>query len=975
MPPAMRLLAASLVLSTLLRPSTSRALEADRPLSQVQVDVWQMENGLPQNTVTSIVRTRDGHLWFGTYDGLVRYDGARFTVFDGRTTPLLATGSTFALMEDRNGALWIGRSENVLVYKDGVFRKVLGADELGQGTIWSLCEAPDGTVWGGAGKGLVRWRDGQVTLLGRLQGLPAVRFRSVCVDRNGTLWAGTNGGGLIALRDGEVTIRSTKTGFPSDEILTVLPDPGGGIWAATAGQGLVRVVGSSQRVYGVADGLPTEQLTGLAFDPAGSLWIGTWGSGVCRLRKGAFACLGSSALSNDKIWSVYPDSEGFVWIGTWVGGLNRLRDRRFPVYGVPEGLSNENVRAVLHGRDGSVWLATAGGGLNRLRDGRIDVLRKVDGLPSDEVSALCEDRSGALWVGTYTAGLARIRAGRIEPFGKAEGLPGLDVRVILEDRQGTIWAATTAGVARSRDGRRFERLETPEWVALNAVVCALEDRKGALWFGTSGDGLVRYDATGFRVLTPRDGLLSDRISALHEDDEGVIWIGTAWSGLNRLKDGQLTGIRPEDGLAEGRVQVILEDRSGGFWFTGNRGFQRLLKSELNAAAERRPVVLHPLSFGLADGLRSVSFASGQQPAGSIGPDGRIWLPSYRGVVVVDPERLPTPPAPPGVRFEEALVDEAPQAARSPLEVGPGRRTIEIRYSAATLQPPEQIRFRYRLEGFDTDWHDVGTRRSAYYTGLQPGRYRFHVACRIGDGRWGPEGVLLPLVVRPAFHETWWFRILTLALGVVGVVVAIRLRAVQLRRRQAELEELVVDRTAQLSRANERLSDLSCSDVLTGIEDRRRFDEALEMEWKRAIRFAHPLSLVMADLDLFRSFSDALGHAAGDRCLVEVAKVIQANARRAGDLGIRGGDDEFVLFLPDTSMAEAVIVAEKVRAGIESLRIPHPSGPAPFVTASFGVATLVPEKGGDPARLALEADAALRRAKREGRNRVERAAAQ
>lgn len=964
----------ALLLSPLFLPATSAALRPERPLSQAQVDVWQTENGLPQNTVTSILRTRDGHLWFGTYDGLVRFDGARFTVFDGKTTPLLATGSAFALMEDRSGTLWIGRSENVVQYRDGVFRQVLGA-ELGQGTVWSLSEAPDGTIWAGAGNGLVRWKDGQAALLTKRDGLPAVRLRSTCVDTEGTLWIGTSGAGLVSMRDGRVTSWSTETGFPSDQIITVLPDPAGGVWVATAGAGLVRIVGASRRVYGTADGLPTDQLTALALDAAGSLWVGTWGSGICRLREGAFSCLGSPPLSNDKVWSVLPDEEGFVWVGTWVGGLNRLRDRGFSAFGVPEGLSNDNVRSVLHGRDGSVWLATAGGGLNRLREGRIEVLRKADGLPSDEVSGLCEDRSGALWVGTYTSGLARLRGKRIDAFGRAEGLPGLDVRVILEDRRGTIWVATTSGVATSRDGRRFEPLATPDGVSLRAVVCLLEDRKGVLWFGTSGDGLVRYDAAGFRVLKTRDGLVSDRISALHEDEEGDLWIGSAWSGLNLMKDGVLTAIRPEDGLAEGRAQVILEDRLGGLWLTGNKGFQRLLKRELIAVSQGRPGSIHPLAFGLADGLRSASFASGQQPAGSIGPDGRIWLPSYRGVVVVDPERIPPPPPPPGVRLEELLVDGTPLDARDGLEIGPGRLMVEIRYAATTLQPPELIRFRSRLDGFDKDWVEVETRRSAFYTGLPPGRYRFRVASRIGDGPWGEVADVLSVKVLPALHQTAWFRVLALILGVSLVVVAIRSRTVQLRRRQAKLERLVAERTEALRRANERLSELSFSDALSGIANRRRFDETLETEWKRGVRFGQPLSLVMADIDFFKRYNDALGHPAGDRCIVEVAGVLQSMARRAGDLTARYGGEEFMLLLPATDAADAAVVAETARAQIEALGIPHPNGASPSVTASFGVATFVPDRSvpeaaGGPERLVSAADAALYRAKRGGRNRVE-----
>lgn len=962
----------AMLLPALLLACPSAAIAPDRALTQVQVDIWRVEDGLPQNTVTSLVRTKRGHLWFGTSDGLVRYDGDRFKVFDGRSTPVLAVGATVALMEDGRGRLWIGRNENVVLYEDGAFRQLLGSEELGQGTVWDFCEAPDGTVWAASAKGLLRWKDGKARLLTEKDGLPSIRFRSVCVDEEGVLWAGTNGAGLVSVRDGRVTIRTKATGLPSDTIAAVLPDPSGGIWAATAGAGLVRLRGDTQRVWGPADGLPTDQLTALAFDRAGSLWIGTWGGGICRFRDGVFETLGLPLLADDKVWSLLPDDEGFVWAGTWIGGLHRLRDRSFPVYGVPEGLSNDNARSVLLSRDGSIWVATAGGGVNRLRQGHVEVFRKTDGLPSDEVSALCEDRSGAIWVGTYTAGIARIRGRRIDTFGREQGLPALEVRVLREDRQGTIWAATTAGVATFRDGRRFEPYAAPGDVNLDHVLCLLDDRNGVRWFGTAGYGLVRRDEAGFRVLTARDGLSSDRIMSLHEDRDGHLWIGTAWSGLNLLTDGQVTAFRPADGLAEGRIHVILEDVLGGLWLTGNRGFQRLLKRELLAFASDPSRPIRALSYSAADGLRSASFAGGQQPAGASGPDGRLWLPSDRGVVVVDPSRLPPPPDPPGARIEEVLVDGVPRAVRSGLEIGPGRHMVEIRYAATTLQPPGLIRFRFRLDDFDADWHDADTRRSALYIGLPPGRYTFRVASRVGEGAFGEEAQVLTLRVLPALHETVWFRVLVALLFAAGIVGVLRRRSVRIRRRHAELEHLVADRTEKLRHANERLSELSRTDALTGIPNRRRFDEALVSEWMRGIRFGNPLSVVMIDIDRFKAYNDAFGHPAGDRSLAEIAAVLQASARRAGDLVARYGGEEFVMLLPVTAVGDAVIVAERARSRIEALRIPHPDGPAAFVTASFGVATFIPERAGDPARVVALADEALYRAKDGGRNRVEAA---
>ena len=299
--------------------------------------------------------------------------------------------------------------------------------------------------------------------------------------------------------------------------------------------------------------------------------------------------------------------------------------------------------------------------------------------------------------------------------------------------------------------------------------------------------------------------------------------------------------------------------------------------------------------------------------------------------------------------------------------------VEIRYAATTLQPPELIRFRFRLDGFDQDWIEVDTRRSAYYTGLPPDRYRFRVASRIGDGPWGEEARVLSLKVLPAFHQTAWFRALALLLVVSGAAFAVRRRTVQLRRRQVELERLVAERTEELRRVNERLSELSFSDALSGIANRRRFDEMLETEWKRGIRFGHPLSLVMADIDFFKRYNDALGHPAGDRCIVEVAGVLQAIARRAGDLVARYGGEEFMLLLPATGAADAAIRRGDGARGNRGAADSASRRGFSVRDGELRRRDVRPRTAGDPARLVSAADAALYRAKSAGRNRVESAA--
>lgn len=473
-------------------------------------------------------------------------------------------------------------------------------------------------------------------------------------------------------------------------------------------------------------------------------------------------------------------------------------------------------------------------------------------------------------------------------------------------------------------------------------------------------------------MTTRDGLLSDRVSSLRGDETGALWIGTAWSGLNRLSGGRMGAVRPEDGLYEGRVQVILEDRSGGFWFTGNRGFQRIPKREIVDFIEGRSASLRPRAFGLADGLRSASFASGQQPAGSVGPDGRLWLPSYRGVVVVDPDRLPSPPEPPALRLEEVVVDGTPRAAARTLEIEPGRRTLELRYAPASLQPSAKFRFRFRLEGYDRDWHEADARRSAFYTGLPPGRYRFLATCRVGDGEWGPESELGVVAVRASLPETSWFRALAVLLVLAILVAVDRLRSARLRRRAAELERVVRERTEEVRNLKEQLAGPPAVGEPPGFAGRRRLSEALEEEWTRSAGLGRPVSLVLAEIDRTRADAAAAGHAAGDRRVAEVARVILANALGPEDLAGRLEEDRFAILLPGTSLAGARLVAETAHEEIRALRIASDS-PGAYTTASFGVATLLPVPGADPVRLLREAEAALEWARAAGGDRIGTAA--
>lgn len=941
----------------------------DKAITQYKIDVWQTEQGLPLNTVQTLLQTRDGYLWVGTAAGLTRFDGVRFTTYESPLVPEVSSQPVFGLMEDAQQNLWIGHSKGAAIYRNERFQVAISAEVTAGRRVWAFAQASDGAVWAATENGLVRWYKGVTKIYQQADGLPTNRLRSLAFDRDGTLWIGTTGGGLVSFAAGRFQVLDPVKGFPHLEVRSVLADPAGGVWAATAGGGLVHVDQGQIRTYTVADGLPTDQLTTLARDQQGVLWIGTWGAGMSRMSAGRFTSISTAGgLAGDQIWSVQVDREGSVWVGTWTGGLNRLRNRAFAAFGVPEGLSGDNIRSVLHGRNGVTWVSTAGGGLNRIEGERITAIRKKDGLPTDEISTLLEDREGSLWIGTYTAGLARLRQGRIELFGVAQGLPNLDIRALVQDRAGTLWVGTRAGLARFT-GHGFVTVRE-KGAPLEGVLAILEDRSGTLWFGTTGQGLIRYRNAAFETLTMVDGLVSNWIMALYEDRSKSLWIGSNGQGMNRLRDGRLSAIRPADGLWDGVVQDILEDRTGHLWITCNRGFFRVSRTDLDDFSEGRSVKVNSTGFGPGDALRSVTFAGGHQPAGAIDAIGHLWLPSQKGLVIVDPLNLPGAGEPPTVRMESVIVDGVNAAADAGVTLPPGSVPLSIRYTAMTLNNADRVRFRYQMEGITHDWVDAGRSRETSFPALPHGSYLFRVAASTDGTHWSEAREALPVTVRPYVYQTPWFIALALLAALAGIAALFRFRTHNLRARNVEMERLVMQRTEELKLANEHLSRLSFVDALTGLANRRSFDETLDKEWRRACRLQVPLAIVMADIDYFKHYNDSLGHPEGDRCLAAVAGVLRQSIGRAGDLAARYGGEEFVVLIPAADQAAAMAVAEGLRQGCEALAIPHPASPTgSVVTLSLGVAACVPAEQASAVSLLAQADAALYRAKQEGRNRV------
>jgi signal transduction histidine kinase/ligand-binding sensor domain-containing protein/DNA-binding NarL/FixJ family response regulator len=788
-------------LVALLAPSDSYAVDPRKALSQYLHDVWQTEDGLPQNSVVTILRSRDGYLWLGTQDGLVRFDGVRFTTFDTHNSPGLGHNYILCLLEDRDGSLWIGTS----------------------------------------GGGLTRYRDGRFTSFTEKEGLPASQVKSLMQDRLGRLWVGTIGGGLARLEGNRLVPVAGTESLAGTRVRTMIEDAVRGMWIATD-KGLFRWEENADAPLSRIEGLSSENVTDLALSRDGGLWIGTLDRGINRLKDGRMAALSTrDGLSNNSIDALIEDSHGTLWIGTQGGGLNRLAGGRVSKLTTQEGLSNDVVMSLIEDREGSLWVGTAGGGLNRLRDGAMTSLTTKEGLSNDFAGPLFEDRNGVFFIGTSRGGVNRIEDGRITHLTTRDGLLSELVSALWVARDGGLWIGSDLGVTRFHEGQ-VSSLTSKDGHTLSNVAALLEDSEGALWIGTEFFGLFRLKDGLLTNLTAKDGLsnnnvftmcagkegrlwagtlgggvsllkdgrftnfttkqglASDFVVSLYEDDQGALWIGTRGSGLSRLKDGRISSASFEQGVFDSPMAVV-EDGLGRFWISSNKGIMRVDRAELEAVLEGRLPRVNATTYGAADGMRSTEGGAGYQ-SGIRLRNGQIWFSTARGAVQITPEALAEEPAPPKVVTEEALIDGHVVSAPRALQVPAGAGAIEIHYTGLSLLMPQRLKFRYRLVGYDTDWVDAGTRRTAYYTGVPHGDYRFEVAARTDDGPWSEPAASLAMSVARRFHETVPFRFAAVLACAALLYGAYRVRVLQLQARQRELVALVDLRTQKLKEAVE-----------------------------------------------------------------------------------------------------------------------------------------------------------------------------
>ncbi|MGC1521523.1 MAG: two-component regulator propeller domain-containing protein, partial [Steroidobacteraceae bacterium] len=776
------------------------ALEPSLEPSQYVLDNWQIPEGLPQTSVQAIARTPDGYLWVGTQEGLARFDGVRFTVFDNGNEPALPSKYITVLFVDRSGRLWVGTRSGVAVLENGRFKPFTSVEGIAHAYVHAITDGGAGRLWVGTEEGLFEVGGAVAHSFAASNGLPDSRIRALHEDHEGALWIGT-GAGLLRF-DGK-RFEAVPVGEGSTEVpvTAIHEDADGTLWMGTATGALYR--GTQHHFDVVAKpGHLGSVVRALMRDRDGNLWIATNGGGLVRWRDGKFSTLASNLFASSDLHALLEDAEGSLWIGSHGAGLLRLRDGKFASAGEPEGLQGNLTWTLAARRGGGLWVGSDGG-LSIYQDGRFKHVSGPRGHGRVAVRAVLEDRRKALWVGTEGAGAYRLDQHGMTLFNRRNGLSGDTVKALIEDRQGRIWAGTNEGLDVIAGGKITSMQSLLGTSGPTSVHLIDEDRAGNLWVATQTQGLFVIGAHGTRHLGMADGLPSDWVIAIDQDDRGSVWLGTT-DGLARWRDGKLVSLARSGGPLQETIIQVLEDDAQRIWLTTNKGLVSVARDELDALAAGGTRTPQFHVYGIADGLRTAEFAGGNTAAGFRSQDGLLWFPSIRGIVRVDPRHIRTNTLPPRVHIEQVAADGVPLALADGAQVAPGPQQWEFHYTALSFLAPRRSLFKYRLDGFDKGWIDAGHRRTAYYTRLPPGTYTFRVIASNNDGIWSDAGASLRFTLKPHFFQTIWFDLLC-ALAVVAVVGAwYRLRVGRLRRLAGALSEQVAWRTADLELANAEL---------------------------------------------------------------------------------------------------------------------------------------------------------------------------
>lgn len=727
------------------------ALDPSRDLTQYSTQNWQQEQGLSNNGVRALAEARDGRVLIGTAGGLLKFDGTQFRPLPVDAADRNANYAVWSLLVARDGAIWIGTEDHGLVVQTRSQTRVYTiADGLPSNYVQSLYQDESGAIWVGTAAGVCSITETKVQCL-PVEVKPTLRmWRNVVGDNSGGILIAAQSR-LFCWKHGDVTaIRLSGTNV--GEVRTLFRDRKREIWAGTTtGLFRLRIRGNAAVLVRQA-GVPGPVLA-LAEDQSGNLWISSFGHGLYRWNQMGIQ---HTTRSGNYIRALLVDHDGDLWIGSRAIGLTRSTNGSFIQYGLSEGLANSFAMAVREDSQGILWLGSDGG-LQRFYKGRITANGVPTALMHKDIRAIATALNGDIWVGSAHDGLYRVDGRSLQHWGKEEGLPETEIRALLADTNGNLWAGfSPRGLVRFPNASINTR-HAQTFLADQSIYTLVETAPGEILAGT-GSGLYEIANDLVRRISKSEPVLS-----LSKDSVGKIWVGFRNGGVGLFENETVYRFTAEEGIPTTTVSAVVDDQRGFLWIATDRGIIQVPRNEMLAVADGSRSFIESTSYGRLDGMHTAECRWEAQPAAWRASNGDLWFATPTGFVRRLAQAASDEPIPKPV-IDDIEIDGQNMPATSRLELFPGARELKVHFGAVWLNNPQQLQFRYKLVGFDSNWHTETSGRVARYAALSPGRYRFMVQVRYGLGSWSHGSADIAFRQQPYIYQTLWFQIMAIALA-------------------------------------------------------------------------------------------------------------------------------------------------------------------------------------------------------------------
>ncbi len=875
----LRILVLHLISLLLCRTAFAQlGLPPEKSLGELLLRQWTTEDGLPSNNLNFLLQSTEGYFWIASYNGLVRFDGRSFSVFDRRDLPELATDGFYELIEDDDQVLWIGtQGGGAWRYERRRFQPFDSTPPMRK-EVLSILVDPERRLWVGTEDAGAYFFRGRHAVPVEHPSLSGISVNDILQDRRGVLYFASDGRGLVAFADGGTTTYTIADGLVSDHLTRLFESTDGSLWIGTI-EGLARLVDGA--VTTVPE-LAGHHINHLHEDGYGNLWLAIE-QGLIRWHPATGEIERLTAHQGRPIGQVTAsifDREGSLWFTTGSQGLFQLRDGKFKNYTVGSGLAAAQVNVVYEAPSGDVLVSTDSRTLNVVRAGEVSVLELRHPLPEAGARDLHTDRRGALWIASHD-GLLKVEGRRETLFTRRDGLPHQHVRRLHEDAHGRFWVGTESGVVTVETGAGGEVLHPWPELAGRFVMSIADGPRESVLIGARGS-LASLDGDGtLRDITAAEGLPGTIVFSTYTDRAGAVWICTN-GGLARLADGELRTVTSAHGLPIDSVFDLREDSRGFIWLSSAIGIARIEKHQLEAVLDGGAARVEAAVFDRNDGMFNPECVGGRKILAA--RDGRLWLPTMGGVAVIDPAGFPVNRVAPPVVVSRVTVDGEEVDLGETIEIAAGHKELVFELAALSFTAPEKVDLRYRLEGFDDAWAETGNGRSIRYTTLSHGSYTFRAIAANNDGIWNREGITLRFEVLSRFHETPLFYLLAAAataLLATGIhrwrVRAIQQRNQDLLRLNTEKQELI----HRLELQNEEMEQFTYGishDLKSPLITIGGF---LGMAEKDAA--AGDLELVRSDVQKMRTAADRMGELLDQ--LLELSRVGRvANPPRQASVG-------------------------------------------------------------------------------------------